>query len=390
MFGFSDEGDVSGAWAEAARLLGLSLRRSKSSVCDSLAALRDTAGPIVTGKPSMYDWMVGRWRDVEVFVLLTMRRVGPSDDERREFTTHVIAGIDPPLFAGLVATSRSAVDALFGGRPPLVGHPPFDAGFDVRAALPARAVEILRPVRGGGADAIDQLALWQQRRVGVDVTDNLVTISASGQRYDVVALRSWLDAAAWIASALAERCKAIAPPAEGDVPLRAWEDCARAHALAFDGARALMDGVFGGVGVSLRLDTIRGAMTTQLRARFPSPLGLGLSIARDDHKVDLWAMLTAADQDIIVGDPAFDTAFVVKGNPPQHVQRLLAWPEARARLLALLYRAPFVWVTDEHLGVEMRGALAQREHLEALLTDGTRAVTAMMGYPSWAQQQPFR
>jgi hypothetical protein len=31
----------------------------------------------------MYDWMVGRWREVDVFVVLTMRWVGPRDDERR-------------------------------------------------------------------------------------------------------------------------------------------------------------------------------------------------------------------------------------------------------------------------------------------------------------------
>jgi hypothetical protein len=71
---------------------------------------------------------------------------------------------------------------------------------------------------------------------------------------------------------------------------------------------------------------------TRMRAPFPNPGGFRFSIHRSSIFSSLGTLLGM--QDIQVGDPEFDAAFVIKGNDEAAVQRLCANERLRALVMA--------------------------------------------------------
>src|SRR5439155_325125 len=115
-------------------------------------------------------------------------------------------------------------------------------------------------------------------------------------------------------------------------PYPSWIAFAEARGLALDAEQQALSGPYAGVPVRLALSTEDGIARTRLRAFFPRPLGLGLHVSREAPILHGLGKLFGM-QDIELGDPAFDRAFLIKGQPPERVRQLFGAPEARARLL---------------------------------------------------------
>lgn len=138
---------------------------------------------------------------------------------------------------------------------------------------------------------------------------------------------------------------------------------ARAHGLSSSGAD-LLYGQMHGVPIRLWHET-RGsnknpARYTVAEARFDPPLDLGLAVKMPHALSTLWSQLVGA-QDHRLGDPAFDAAFLVRGDEPARIAALLH-PQLRADLRRL----------SHSFGVEIGDAgvrLDVREHrLDAIVT----------------------
>jgi hypothetical protein len=83
---------------------------------------------------------------------------------------------------------------------------------------------------------------------------------------------------------------------------------------------------------TLTLDVSGGKYPfTRLRAPYVNPEGFHFHVYRGSIFSGLAKLL--GTQDIVVGDPAFDQAFMVKATDPQRIRDLLT-PDLRARLMA--------------------------------------------------------
>jgi hypothetical protein len=71
---------------------------------------------------------------------------------------------------------------------------------------------------------------------------------------------------------------------------------------------------------------------TRLRAPFANPAGFRFRIYRATVFSDLGKMLGM--QDIVIGDAAFDQAFIIQGNDDRYVRALLMDPQLRAMIAA--------------------------------------------------------
>jgi hypothetical protein len=83
------------------------------------------------------------------------------------------------------------------------------------------------------------------------------------------------------------------------------------------------------------------ATSIQIVAYFPQPLGIGLSVYPEKWTAKLAKAFGLGKQDIVVGDDEFDTAFVVQGDEPTEVVRLLS-PEFQRAVLDFASSKPTV------------------------------------------------
>jgi hypothetical protein len=74
---------------------------------------------------------------------------------------------------------------------------------------------------------------------------------------------------------------------------------------------------------------------TRVRAPYVNPTGFRFRLVQSSLRSELAAFM---GQDVQVGDPAFDAAFVVQGSDEARVRKLLT-PDLRARLLAHPYHS---------------------------------------------------
>ncbi len=68
---------------------------------------------------------------------------------------------------------------------------------------------------------------------------------------------------------------------------------------------------------------------TRLRAPYVNPEGFRFTIYRKGFLSDLGKLLGIPEQDIEVGDPEFDEAFIIKGTDEFKVRALFANPKIR-------------------------------------------------------------
>ncbi len=128
-------------------------------------------------------------------------------------------------------------------------------------------------------------------------------------------------------------------------------------------SRAALIGTLAGHPV--RIDTVnRGSgnqqhIYTRFRVEYP-PKGIDLSLSRE-HALRKLTKLFGA-QDVEIGDPTFDEAFVVKTSDPARMAALLT-PAVRDSLLRLLATYPQVHVGDDHLSLERSGFIRNADVL---------------------------
>jgi hypothetical protein len=84
--------------------------------------------------------------------------------------------------------------------------------------------------------------------------------------------------------------------------------------------------------ITLDVQEAENYAVTRLRAPFANPSGFRFRIYRTSVFSDLGKMLGM--QDIVIGDPAFDDAFIIQGNDERHVRALLFDPQLRALMTA--------------------------------------------------------
>jgi hypothetical protein len=366
--------DPDSEWGATAQQLGLALceRRSGPQRVDDMDAMVEQLVPIGPKAPSTAHTMVGRHRghDVALTLITSTHTDSHSNMTRTSYATYAMARIDPPLLVGLKLDTRSKVtlsDLLsFNLRP--------DTGPQIAAFDPATAQRLLDQRDADGFQPVDNaraLVAATGGKVAVEMTDNLVTVLQHDSVTTAPELGYWLDGAVLLAQRMGARSRALGRAAHAG-----WTSFARASGLSLDVERHVLEGTYAGVRVRLSLATDDGTPHTQVRVFFPRPLGLGFSIARQGLVDSIVSFF--GGQDIQLGDPAFDDAFVIKGQPEDAVRQLLASPEARARLLAILSRASRLTMSD--LGLDVRAHAFQTDEtvLRAMLDDATAAVRPLV------------
>ncbi len=101
---------------------------------------------------------------------------------------------------------------------------------------------------------------------------------------------------------------------------------------------------------------------TRFRVEYPAK-GIDLSLSRE-HALRKLTKLFGA-QDVALGDPTFDDAFIVKTSDPARVAALLT-PAVRDSLLRLLATYPQVLVRDDHLSLERSGLIRSSDALVSI------------------------
>ncbi len=364
--------DVERAWGETASALGLGLwkPRAVAGPVDDFDAMVESLEPAAAA-PSTSHWIAGRHHGHDVLACI----VAQSHSDHHGFGTHTtyatyaMARLDPPLLVGLKFDSRRVITLgdIFSSSPVP------DRGPQIKTLDPARTHQLLDPRDPDGFQPIEYARAFAGERCAVEITDNIVTVSAHDRVYELQTLTAWLDAAIFLSNRLAERRKALAFSAHPE-----WPAFAAEVGLTFDPQRHALTGSYRDVTIRLELATEGGAPFTHLRVFFPRPLGIGLSLRKQGALDSIVKFF--GGQDIEVGDPVFDAAFVVQGGPVEAIRRLLWEPEARARLVTILGRAARLTVSDRALDVRVVGFQTAASTLRAMLDDATAAVRAMLAH----------
>lgn len=361
-------------WAASAQQLGLALctpqRGSQRS--DDFDAMVEALAPAAATNtpPDTAQWMAGRHRGHDVLVTIVATTHHDHDHHSHtSYATYAMARIDPPLLVGLKFDSRSPVSLgdLFSFSP----IP--DRGPQIAALDGVRARQLLEPRDADGFQPIAYARSLKAHHLTVELTDNVVTVFAHDRVTSLPLLSTCLDGAVFLAQHLGGRRQSLAFS-----PYPEWPALAAEVGLTFDPLRHTLSGTYRDVAVLVALATDQGVPFTQLRAFFPRPLGLGLSLRRQGTVDSIVKFF--GGQDIELGDAVFDAAFVVQGRPEDAVRRLLWEPSARAQLVGILGRATRLVIGDRALDVRASGFQTSAATLRAMLDDATAAMRAMLAH----------
>jgi len=138
-----------------------------------------------------------------------------------------------------------------------------------------------------------------------------------------------------------------------------------AHRMGLSSAKDRVWGALRGQQVDMRIE-MRSAGKSQVAytvitstARVPLDLGLALS---PQGAIDEMKRALFGSQDIVVGDPVFDKAVVVKADDPERARALLSSNSLRAAVLQAGHATAF-HVTDNGVWLEQRGAITDERWL---------------------------
>jgi hypothetical protein len=197
----------------------------------------------------------------------------------------------------------------------------------------------------------------------------------SPQRYGIA-----FDALTHAAKVIAARRAADPARWEGAVQA-SWPDVARAWGLSVDPRRYRFWGKVHGRDV-LACPTIApdplgskaSVLTTQVQVQLGLPAGAALSLSRQNG--DGFFRRLFRGQDVILGDEAFDAAFVVKGEPESFVRAALG-PSVRAHLNSLRASGYEVTLHEGVLDVFAPGFTSKGAEFDELLKRAFAAATAL-------------
>ncbi len=328
----------------------------------------------------------GKWNGhVDLRGLHTYRMVRSGSNnhhQRKQYYTEFYALLDPSLLMGLrideLGALSQAASKLFGIKDIELGYPAFDERFKIKGV---DADHVRRLVSGPVGTEMLRAAgvhpsLW--------ISDIYVTTEYSGYERDLGKARVALETVGRLAEVLlAQRAREIAP---WEPPMRAaWQAVSAGWRLRFDAPRARMEGEAHGLPIRAGISFENGRFVTSARFTLPRPPPCEISLAPQDG--DGFFSKLFRGQDIKVGDPAFDAAFVVKGEPEEVVRAVLT-PVARQRLLAARSRAGAVQLDKGALTLSVPDLLISPDHLDDLLKHGFEAAEALS--PGSSGASPYR
>jgi hypothetical protein len=136
---------------------------------------------------------------------------------------------------------------------------------------------------------------------------------------------------------------------------------------------------------------------TRMRAPYVNPEGLRFTVYRKGFFSELGKLLGM--QDIEVGDPEFDEAFVVKGTDEARVRELFAEPEVRALMLAQPqvrlevndgegWFGPAFPVDVDELHFQVHGVIKEADRLKALFDLFAAVLDRLCRIGSAAEREP--
>lgn len=203
----------------------------------------------------------------------------------------------------------------------------------------------------------------------LEVTDDWVRIARRHPITREELLRAHLDALQRLATALEAARARVSPLTAVAEATQGWDGLAADHNLRFVPSLPAADGVIADreVRLTVRLDGDRVYACVRVTFKAHPRAGIGL------HPQPPSDRRGRAGQDIQLGDPAFDDAFLVHGYDPATIRRLLT-SEARGPLLTLAGRATLH--LDDHR-LELRDASPDAGELRELLAVATAAADAL-------------
>ena len=139
------------------------------------------------------------------------------------------------------------------------------------------------------------------------------------------------------------------------------------------------------------------SQATRMRAPYVNPEGFRFTIYRKGLFSDLGKLLGM--QDIEVGDPEFDEAFIVKGTDEFKVRELFADPEVRSLLLAQPevrlevkdsegWFGPSFPVDVDELHFQVHGVIKEMDRLKALFDLFAAVLDRLCRIGSAAEREP--
>lgn len=143
--------------------------------------------------------------------------------------------------------------------------------------------------------------------------------------------RAVFDLMAWAAAIVMDRRVRFPPPWELEIR-RTWPSLPQGWGLELDARAGGMSGMVRGRTTGASVVNQRGTLITNVAVEIPLPPGSEMSLTRQE---DGSLNTLFRGQDIVVGDPAFDAAFVIKGKPENFVRAALT-PAARQQIFVLM------------------------------------------------------
>lgn len=239
-----------------------------------------------------------------------------------------VLDLERPLGLGLLLRRRGLSERLFRRRPGAARIKPHDPHLDRQVELHGDDEDLIQRVLD---DAVrDDLGALLERWRDLVVTDQSIRVYLRQPLARSGDLRELVLGMRALAGDLAAARRTVPPPLALRSSMGAWAELARRLGLNLESA---FPGVAGDLdGRSVRVTPVRMAdgYRAELRLGFRPHRRTGLRIRPQVEPDGYWSV----GQDIQLGDPAFDAAFVVKGDNPDGVRELLS-PAVREGLIAL-------------------------------------------------------
>ncbi len=132
-----------------------------------------------------------------------------------------------------------------------------------------------------------------------------------------------------------------------------------------------------------------GALTTGVEVEVLLPSGCELALKRQKGGDGFFDRLFRG-QDVTLGDPEFDAAFVIKGEPEAFVRGALN-PVARQQILQLAHSGCSITLKDGKLAAWTKQVVILREELDELMKSAYSAALALCPEPTLdAPGTPYR
>lgn len=246
----------------------------------------------------------------------------------RQMLCWAVLDHERPLGLGCLIRPRGLSERLWRrARTPAV--PMLDPGFDRAFEVQGDDPDAIRKLVGGPVRQRLEAALERWHRV--IVTDQSVRVYMPRPLATTAELQELVDDLRALSTAIVEARRALPPPQRLEALCPTWRRIADRYGIEVEDAFPAVSGVVDGRRLFLWPVRTPDGYGAELRVVFRPHRHVGLQLHPQLHATGT-EDITA--QDIEVGDPPFDEAFVVKGYDPDRIRELLT-PEARADLVAL-------------------------------------------------------